>query len=31
MTRRQLLNWFDPLLDRVMVMVDSGEQLIELR
>lgn len=31
MTRRQLLEWFDPLLDEVTVMVDSGERLIELR
>ncbi len=31
MTRRQLLDWFDPLIDRVTIMVDSGEQLIELR
>jgi len=31
MTRRQLLDWFDPLLDRVVGMIDSGDRLIELR
>jgi len=31
MTRQQLLDWFDPLLDRVVGMIDSGDRLIELR
>ncbi len=31
LTRRQLLDWFDPLLDQVTALVDSGERLIELR
>ncbi len=30
-TRRQLLDWFVPLLDRVISMIDTGERLIELR
>jgi predicted nuclease of predicted toxin-antitoxin system len=30
-TRRALLEWFEPLVDRVIAMIDSGEQLIELR
>jgi predicted nuclease of predicted toxin-antitoxin system len=30
-TRRVLLDWFEPLVDRVVVMVDAGERLIELR
>jgi predicted nuclease of predicted toxin-antitoxin system len=30
-TRRALLDWFTPLVDRVIAMIDSGERLIELR
>jgi predicted nuclease of predicted toxin-antitoxin system len=30
-TRLALLDWFDPLVDRMIAMIDSGEQLIELR
>jgi predicted nuclease of predicted toxin-antitoxin system len=30
-TRRGLLEWFDPLVDRVVAMIDSGDRLIELR
>jgi predicted nuclease of predicted toxin-antitoxin system len=30
-TRRALLDWFTPSLDRVIAMIDSGERLIELR
>jgi predicted nuclease of predicted toxin-antitoxin system len=30
-TRRGLLDWFEPLVDRVVEMVDAGERLIELR
>ena len=30
-TRRGLLEWFEPLLGQVAVMVESGERLIELR
>ena len=30
-TRRALLDWFAPLLDRVIGMIDTGERLIELR
>jgi predicted nuclease of predicted toxin-antitoxin system len=31
MTRRQLLDWFEPLLGRVIAMIDSGDRLIELQ
>jgi len=31
LTRSQLLDWFDPLLDRVIGMIDAGERLIELQ
>jgi predicted nuclease of predicted toxin-antitoxin system len=30
-TRQALLDWFDPLLDRVITMIDAGERLVELR
>lgn len=31
-TRRQaLLGWFEPLIDRIVALVDSGERFIELR
>jgi len=30
-TRRGLLDWFAPSLDRVIAMVDRGDRLIELR
>jgi predicted nuclease of predicted toxin-antitoxin system len=30
MTRRQLLDWFDPLLDQVIAMIERGDRLIEL-
>ncbi len=30
-TRRALLDWFAPLVDRLIAMIDSGERLIELR
>jgi predicted nuclease of predicted toxin-antitoxin system len=30
-TRQALLDWFDPLLDRVFTMIDAGERLVELR
>lgn len=30
-TRRALLDWFDPLVNQVISMIDSGERLIELR
>jgi len=30
-TRRALLDWFDPLLDRAITMIDRGERLVELR
>lgn len=30
-SRRALLDWFEPLLDRVTAMIDEGERLIELR
>jgi hypothetical protein len=31
LTRSQLLDWFDPLLDRVIGMIDAGDRLIELQ
>lgn len=30
-TRRALLDWFEPLADQVVAMVDAGERLVELR
>jgi predicted nuclease of predicted toxin-antitoxin system len=30
-TRQALLDWFDPLLNQLIAMLDSGERLIELR
>lgn len=30
-TRRALLGWFEPLIDRMVEMIDAGEGLIELR
>lgn len=30
-TRRALLEWFAPVIDRVVEMADAGERLIELR
>jgi len=30
-TRRALLEWFDPLIDRIVATIDGGEKLIELR
>lgn len=30
-TRRSLLEWFVPVVDRVVEMADAGERLIELR
>ena len=30
-TRRALLDWFGPLIDQVIAMIDSGERLIEMR
>ncbi len=30
-TRAALLDWFDPLLEKVIAMIDGGERLIELR
>jgi predicted nuclease of predicted toxin-antitoxin system len=29
--RAALLAWFEPLIDRIIEMVDSGDRLIELR
>ncbi|MEV4421260.1 DUF5615 family PIN-like protein [Patulibacter sp. NPDC049589] len=29
--RRALLEWFDPLVDQIVEMVDAGHRLIELR
>ena len=31
MRRRTLLEWFNPLIDRIVVMVGVGHRLIELR
>lgn len=30
-SRRALLDWFEPLVDRVTAMIEAGERLIELR
>lgn len=30
-TRRALIEWFEPLLPKIEELVESGEQLIELR
>ena len=30
-TRRALLDWFGPLVSHVILMIDSGERLVELR
>lgn len=30
-TRRALLEWFEPLIDRIVTMIDAGDRLIELR
>ena len=29
--RRALLEWFDPMIDQIVTLIDSGQQLIELR
>lgn len=29
--RRVLLEWFDPLIERIVALVDAGDRLIELR
>lgn len=29
-SRRELLNWFEPLLPRVLALVEMGEEIIEL-
>jgi predicted nuclease of predicted toxin-antitoxin system len=29
--RAELLAWFEPLIDRIVLMVDEGQRLIELR
>lgn len=29
--KHALVEWFDPLIDRIVVMVDAGHRLIELR
>lgn len=29
--RRALLDWFEPLIDRIVELVDTGNRLIELR
>lgn len=30
-TRRVLLKWFEPLIEQIVVMIDAGDHLIELR
>ena len=30
-TRRALLDWFGPLVDQVIAMIDNGDRLVELR
>jgi len=29
--RAPLLSWFEPLIDRIAVMVEAGDRVIELR
>lgn len=30
-SKRALIEWFEPLLDQLAAMIESGERLIELR